>query len=559
MPTDCLGLIHTVQSGESLWIISQIYGVSLDKIISANPELLNPDSLQVGQEICIPDEGNVKPRKSLSYLYGGTTINYLDFLSITRDSLNTVCTDSFELSDTGNLLIVSSDKLNTEFIEILHQQNKKITPFLTNHWSREIGFVALDNREELSNQIAETVIQYNLDGVNIDIENVTEQYREQYVDLMRMLREKLPNKIVSVAVAANPNGWTTGWHGSYDYKALSEYCDYLMIMAYDESYQGSPEGPVSSSNFFENSIKYALNQGVAKEKIVVGIPFFGRYWKVGEKIGGIGIADVDVKNLLENYTSTSRFDNDTKSAYAEVIISPDDSQPTIWGGRTLTAGTYNIWYDDEQSTKYKLGVINDYDLKGAGSWALGQEIPQIWNFYTSVLNGEKNNTSQNFSGGNGDMTSQETLDFIYPVGSIYMSVNDKNPSDLFGGTWVRWGNGRTIIAVDENDSQGYFGTSEEIGGERDHRHIFRIGMHWWYGAAAGENAPNGTGAYRYSDGQYDGWGRELPSRSMMVNNANYNSRSSTSANPSGKWSLGDTGTANNWPPYITCYVWKRTA
>jgi len=122
-----------------------------------------------------------------------------------------------------------------------------------------------------------------LDGVDVNIENVTHEQRDAYTDLLRLLREKLPeNKLVVTAVAANPNGWTIGWHGSYDYKALSNYCDYLMIMAYDESYRGSPEGPVSSKSFFDRSIEYALNQGVSKDKIVVGIPFFGRYWKQGE-------------------------------------------------------------------------------------------------------------------------------------------------------------------------------------------------------------------------------------------------------------------------------------
>lgn len=53
------------------------------------------------------------------------------------------------------------------------------------------------------------------------------------------------NKTISIAVAANPYGWTTGWHGSYDYMKLSEYSDYLMLMAYDESYNGGSVGPVT--------------------------------------------------------------------------------------------------------------------------------------------------------------------------------------------------------------------------------------------------------------------------------------------------------------------------
>lgn len=41
---------------------------------------------------------------------------------------------------------------------------------------------------------------------------------------------------------------------------------------------------------------------------------------------------------------------------------------------------------------------------------------------------------------------------IYPVGSIYMSVKNTNPSTYFGGTWVAWGTGRVPIGVNANDT-----------------------------------------------------------------------------------------------------------
>ena len=44
-----------------------------------------------------------------------------------------------------------------------------------------------------------------------------------------------------------------------------------------------------------------------------------------------------------------------------------------------------------------------------------------------------------------------TLDKVYPVGSIYMSVNNTNPGTLFGGTWVTWGAGRVPVSVNTSD------------------------------------------------------------------------------------------------------------
>lgn len=58
------------------------------------------------------------------------------------------------------------------------------------------------------------------------------------------------------------------------------------------------------------------------------------------------------------------------------------------------------------------------------------------------------------------------LDLMYPVGSIYISVNDTNPSILFGGTWERFAQGKTLVGV--NESEDEFDTVEKTGGEKTH-------------------------------------------------------------------------------------------
>lgn len=147
--------------------------------------------------------------------------------------------------------------------------------------------------------------------------------------------------------------------------------------------------------------------------------------------------------------------------------------------------------------------------------------------------------------------------FVYPVGSIYMSVSSVNPGTMFGGAWVSWGSGRVPVGVNTSDTS--FNSAEKVGGNKQHRHSFRIGMHWYYGADCGEGAGDGTGAYRFSDGKYDGWARELESKTVVVNNAAYNNQSSTETTANGKWSYGDTTNESSLQPYITCYMWKRTA
>lgn len=156
-----------------------------------------------------------------------------------------------------------------------------------------------------------------------------------------------------------------------------------------------------------------------------------------------------------------------------------------------------------------------------------------------------------------EINGKTIFDLVYPVGSIYMSINSTNPANFFGGTWVQWGAGRVPVCV--NTSNSNFNTVEKTGGSSSHRHDWRIAMHWWYGAACGESAGNGTGAYVYSDDRYDGWARSLDGKSCPVNNASYNSQGTTTATPNGKYSQGNTSSTSTLQPYITCYMWKRTA
>ena len=321
---------------------------------------------------------------NMSYIFFSDSSNYTAMVDSAQNSLNEVSPNYFALNNDGSLALTST--ISAEFISDMHSRDITVVPFLSNEWSRSVGKAALSNREQLSESIAEAISLYDLDGVNIDIENVTVDEREAYVDFVRLLRSKLPaGKTLVVSVAANPWGWTTGWQASYDYAALAEYCDYLMVMAYDEHYYGGPAGPVSSLSYVENAIKYAVSL-VPKEKIVLGLPFYGRIWSdAGGYPNGYGITNTKIAQLLKNYGGSVQLDPDSQSARAVITVNPEDPKPVI-GGQALDAGTYTIWYESEDAVKAKLELVNHYDIKGTGSWALGQETGNTWNYYKLWLN-----------------------------------------------------------------------------------------------------------------------------------------------------------------------------
>lgn len=328
---------------------------------------------------------------NMSYIYFGNSSAYTKLIDASQNSLNEVSPNYFTLDAGGNLVITNAADKN--FVKTMHARGIRVVPYLTNDWVETTGINALKNREALAKALSEATDDdengYNLDGISLDFEGLDESQRANYVDFVRLLYNELhpKGKTITVAVAANPNGWTKGWQGSYDYTGLAQYSDYLMIMAYDESWAGSAPGPVASLSFAERSIQYALSKHVPKEKIVLGLPFYGRIWSnSGGYPKGGGISNTKVAQLIANYRGAVVIDSKSQSARATITVRAADAKPVI-GGKPLTAGTYTIWFDNEQTLKSKLALIQKYDIKGAGSWSLGQEDNGTWDYYKLWLNG----------------------------------------------------------------------------------------------------------------------------------------------------------------------------
>lgn len=138
------------------------------------------------------------------------------------------------------------------------------------------------------------------------------------------------------------------------------------------------------------------------------------------------------------------------------------------------------------------------------------------------------------------------IDSVYPMGSIYMSVVNKNPSEFFGGTWVPWGTGRVPVGVNTGDSN--FNAVEKTGGETSHKltvsempshtHVEYLRCEYPTGQIV-----NGV----YVKTNCWGWSNQM--KATAVASTMDTSTSST----------GNNGSHNNLQPYITCYMWKRTA
>lgn len=136
------------------------------------------------------------------------------------------------------------------------------------------------------------------------------------------------------------------------------------------------------------------------------------------------------------------------------------------------------------------------------------------------------------------------------VGSIVMSTANTNPGTIYGGTWAAWGAGRVPVGVYSADSD--FNAAEKSGGEKAHTltenelpaHTFTVAQPTVvYGGTASNPGTNING------------GPTNPPPVFYTNNGTgFTGKSAVTSS-----AVGAGATHNNMPPYLTCYMWKRTA
>jgi len=165
---------------------------------------------------------------------------------------------------------------------------------------------------------------------------------------------------------------------------------------------------------------------------------------------------------------------------------------------------------------------------------------------------------------------QAALQALYPVGSIYINAtNATNPGTLLGfGTWTAFGAGRVPVGFDAGNA--LFDTAEETGGSADaitvsHTHTYSgstssVGDHQHIMPLDGDaGGPNGPFPFGSSGSTYAGWRAGLTTSNLTsapltsAAGAHSHTVSGTTA------STGSSGTNANYQPYITVYMWKRTA
>lgn len=275
-------------------------------------------------------------------------------------------------SEEGTLLSLASES----YVEFAHGLNVEVWGLVDNFDTTVDIHKVLSKtstREKLVNEIVAQAIMYNLDGINIDFENLMTETGPHFIQFLRELSVKCrSNQIILSADSYVP----ASYNKFYDYDEQGIILDYVVIMGYDEHHGNSETaGSVSSLSYFEGAINSTLEL-VPKDKLIMGIPFYTRVWKeyveLGEaKLSSEALGMSTVEEVLENNGVTAVWNEDSGQYYAE--YEKEDA-------------TYKVWLEEEESIDIKMNLIHDAELAGVASWRLGFEKTSIWDIILKYVN-----------------------------------------------------------------------------------------------------------------------------------------------------------------------------
>ena len=362
--------VAKANKGDSLYVISQDNSGwtkvrTNEGIIGYTKNITNiytaRENLQIAKQI------NGKVSLVWDYYYRavpdrtGTTIN----------GINVISPSFIELVDEGQGDIVN--KIGTDgqkYVTWAHNAGYKVWAMISNNGYTETTSEILNDynlRYKLINNIVNMCLQYNLDGINLDFENINIEDKDMLSRFIIELEPRLKeySKVLSVDVTA-PDG-SENWSECYDRNLIGSVADYIIFMGYDQYGSTSPkEGTTAGADWVELNIKKFIDrEEVDKDKLILGMPFYTRLWT--ETNGNVTNKTVTMKNIDKAIPNGVKktWDKDLKQYYIEY---------------TSNGSTYKMWIEDEESLKAKFDLMKRYNLAGAAYWQKDFETNGLWNF-----------------------------------------------------------------------------------------------------------------------------------------------------------------------------------
>lgn len=298
-----------------------------------------------------------------------------------------------------------SDVANLKKLNQLKQVNKDLKILISVggwSWSKNFSDAALTpaSREIFAQSAVDFMIKHKIDGIDLDWEYPGQkgdnnkfrlEDKENFTAVLKLLREKLDDisnmknqYLLTIATAANQK--------YLDHTNMSEahqYLDFINIMTYDFFTGGSSQtghhSNLSQSDYADNgssakkAVEEHVNAGIPIEKLVLGVPFYGRWWK------GVNPNNNGLYQIANGKRGSYRYKLIADSLSNKTFVSLWDSKanaPYIWRKKD----SLFLTYESPKSLKIKVDYLKNKKMGGIMFWEYNGDNDELLTVISNTIN-----------------------------------------------------------------------------------------------------------------------------------------------------------------------------
>ncbi|MFX4302603.1 glycosyl hydrolase family 18 protein [Alicyclobacillus tolerans] len=294
-----------------------------------------------------------------------------DMLIKDNPGMNVVSPSWLELQNASGQV---SSQVNPAVIQYAHQHHVQVWALFDNQFLANMTHQFLSSKASemrCIQQLVQIAKQNQLNGINLDFENLDDSDQSAYTTFVARLHKNLQAIHVDLSVDVTADIVPLVDNSAYFHAGLADVSDQLILMAYDEHWAADPTpGPVADMPWVKSCVNDLLDTGVPADKLLLGIPMYTRFWTVvnGQAVNSEAVGLDSVASILAEHQAKSEYQPSLDLMYAQYPVN---------------GGTEEVWYANQQTFSDKLQLVNNDGLAGVAVWSLPFSQPSIW---TSMIN-----------------------------------------------------------------------------------------------------------------------------------------------------------------------------
>ncbi|MDQ6419978.1 glycoside hydrolase family 18 protein [Paenibacillus sp. LHD-117] len=378
-----VGRYHWVQRGQSLYVISKMYGLTVNELAQAN-RISATAVLHVGQRLYIPP----RPKSTIDvllYVEPRTPVSQTMINEVRNrvSSLTYLAMFSYRANRDGTLDAPSIDDIpkiasSAKVVNALVVSNLEEFQF-----SADLAHALFTDESaatRLFGNIVQIANQVGYKDIHFDFELLRAEDRELYNNFLRRARDifHAAGLTLSTAVGPKTSDATTGIYGAHDFAAQGKIVDFTSLMTYEWGYMQSAPQAVSPIGPVRSVLQYAVSV-IPRNKILLGQNLYGYDWTAPYPPAG----GAPAKALSPQQAIAIALRENAQIQYDYRAQAP-------FFRYTDDAGVqHEVWFEDARSIQAKFDLIKEFKIRGIMYWKLGLAFPQNWLLLTDNFNVRK--------------------------------------------------------------------------------------------------------------------------------------------------------------------------